>query len=373
MRKLLVLLAALTLGVTLAQDYVMGINYDAGGKFDRSFNEGSWNGFSGAVEELGDLDIEVLEFEGTPDTFAQGLRQMAVAGSDLIVAPGFSQADAIHNLSSEYPDTVFVNLDGFIENPNPNVRTVGFAEHEGSYLVGYLAGTLSQTGVVGFVGGMDIPLIHNFQTGYEQGVAAACPDCTVIANYIGVTPAAWTDPARAKELATSQQGQGADIIYAAAGASGDGVIDFANETMCYTSDTLRETPLTQAVAEMPKSEAYSQACGEGSQPIFAIGVDSNQNYLGDADDNPETLNHVLTSMLKRVDVASYNAVMDVVNGTFEGGAVSLSLADDGVGYALDEFNQALIPQEVLNTVEAIRADIIAGNIDVQSYSEQTGE
>ena len=373
MRKLLVLFAALALGFTLAQDYVMGINFDAGGKFDRSFNEGSWNGFSRAIAELSDLDIEVLEFEGTPDTFAQGLRQMASAGADLIVAPGFSQTDAIHNLAPEYPDTMFVNLDGGVDEPYDNELYVTFAEHEGSYLVGYIAGSLSQTGVLGFVGGMDIPLIHNFQTGYEQGVAAACPECTVIANYVGVTPDAWNDPARAKELATSQQGQGADIIYAAAGASGNGVIDFVNQTMCYTSDSLRETPLTSVVAELPKDADYSAKCGDGTQPLFFIGVDSNQNYLGDTDGDPTTLNHGLTSMLKRVDVAAYNAVMDVVNGTFEGGAQSLGLAEDGVGYAMDEYNQALIPQEVLDAVEAAKADIISGAADVESYYEQTGQ
>ena len=374
MHKLFILLVSLSFGLVLAQDYVMGINYDAGGKFDGSFNEGSWNGFSQALEELsGEYDIEMLEFEGTPETSAQGLRQMASAGADLIVAPGFSQADAIHNLSSEYPDTMFVNLDGGVESPNSNELYVTFKEHEGSFLVGYLAGMLTQTGVVGFVGGMDIPLIHNFETGYEQGLLAACPDCRLIANYVGVTPDAWNDPARAKELATAQQGQGADIIYAAAGASGNGVIDFVTETMCYTADDLRETPLTSVVAELPKSEAYSENCGEGSQPLFFIGVDSNQNHLGDTDDDPATLNHGLTSMLKRVDVAAYNAVMDVVNGTFEGGSVALGLAEDGVGYALDEYNEALVPQDVIDAVEAVRAEIVAGEASVQSYYEQTGQ
>lgn len=371
MQKLILLLCALSLGLTFAQDYVMGINFDAGGKFDKSFNEGTWNGFSRAVEELGsDYDIETIEFEGTPETFSQGLRQMASAGAEVVIAPGFSQADAIHNLASEFPDTSWVNIDGFSENAGANELYIGFAEHEGSYLVGYIAGTLSQTGVVGFVGGMDVPLIHKFNLGYEEGVKAACPDCTVISNYVGVTPAAWNDPAKAKELATTQQAQGADIIYAAAGASGNGVIDFVNETMCYTSSNLRETPLTSAVAGMEKGSAYDAKCGEGSQPLFFIGVDSNQNYLGDTDNDPATLNHGLTSMVKRVDVAAYNEIMNVVNDSFEGGYKTLDLSNEGVAYALDEYNEALIPQDVLDAVEQVKQQIIAGELTVTDYTAQ---
>jgi basic membrane protein A len=371
MRKLLVLFVALCLGLAFAQDFVMGINFDAGGKFDGSFNEGTWNGFIRAIEELsGELDIEVLEFEGTPETSAQGLRQMASAGAELIVAPGFAQADAIHQIAAEFPDTNFVNIDGFAENARANELYVAFAEHEGSYLVGYIAGTLTQTGVVGFVGGMDIPLIRKFNLGFEEGVLAACPECTVISNYVGVTPAAWNDPARGRELAATQQAQRADIIYAAAGASGNGVIDFVTETMCHTHGVLRESPLTSIVAELPKSDAYTARCGDGTQPLFFIGVDSNQNFMGDTDGNPETLNHGLTSMLKRVDVAAYNAVFDTVNGTFEGGYITLDLTNEGVDYALDEYNTALIPQDVIDAVEAIKAQIIAGEVVVTDYTQQ---
>lgn len=371
MRKLLMLLAALTFSATWAQDFIVGINFDAGGKFDGSFNEGTWNGLIRAVNELsGEFDIEVLEFEGTPETSAQGLRQMASAGADLIVAPGFAQADAIHRIAAEFPDTNFVNIDGFAENARPNELYVAFAEHEGSFLVGYIAGTLTQTGVVGFVGGMDIPLIRRFNLGFEEGVLAACPECTVISNYVGVTPAAWNDPARARELAATQQAQRADIIYAAAGASGNGVIDFITETMCHTHGVLRASPLTEIVAALPKSEAYMARCGEGAQPLFFIGVDSNQNFMGDTDGNPETLNHGLTSMLKRVDVAAYNAVYDTINGTFEGGYITLDLANDGVDYALDEYNQALIPQELIDALEVIRAQIIAGELVVTDYTLQ---
>ncbi|ADI14716.1 BMP family lipoprotein [Truepera radiovictrix] len=372
MRKVGLLLALLALPLAAAQDYVFGITFDAGGKFDGSFNEGTWNGLTQAVSELEEdegLVIDVLEFEGTPDTAAEGLRNIAAQGAELILSPGFLQADAVAAASSEFPDTFFVLIDAEVDNPN--VRSVLFKEHEGSYLVGYLAGMMTQTGTVGFVGGMDIPLIRAFDLGYQEGVRAACPECRIVSNYVGSTPAAWNDPARARELATTQQAQGADIIYAAAGASGNGVIDFVTQTMCYQPQgELRASPLAEVLAEIEVSSAYAQRCGEGSQPLFFIGVDSNQNFRGDTDDNPETLNHGLTSMLKRVDVAAYNAVYDVVEDTFEGGTQVLGLAEDGVGYALDEFNEALIPQSVIDELESVRQRIIEGEVVVPDFREQ---
>lgn len=369
MRKIALLTIALFLGSVFAQDYVFGINFDAGGKFDGSFNEGTFRGLDRAIGDLENqesLEIDLLEFEGTPDTSAQGLRQMSLQGAELIVAPGFAQADAIAAVSAEFPNTSYVLIDAVVEAPN--VRSVVFKEHEGSFLVGYIAGTLTQTGVVGFVGGMDIPLIRNFDFGYQQGVTAACPDCTVVSNYVGTTPSAWNDPARAKELATSQRAQGADIIYAAAGASGNGVIDFVNQTMCYTpSGTLRDSPLAAVLPTIDKPTAYAAQCGAGSQPLFFIGVDSNQNPFGDTDNDPSTLNFGLTSMLKRVDVAAYNAAFDVVNEEFTAGFQSLGLAEDGVGYAVDEYNEALLPAAVIDEVEAIRQQIVDGTMTVESF------
>ncbi len=374
MRKVLVLSLALVFSVSFAQDFVMGINFDAGGKFDGSFNEGTFNGFTKALEELSsEYDIEALEFEGSPDTFAQGLRNMASEGAELIVAPGFSQADAISTIAKEFPDTNIVSIDGWNPEPGPNELYVGFTEHEGSYLVGYIAGKLTQTGVVGFVGGMDIPLIQKFDLGYQEGVMKACADCTIISNYVGVTPSAWNDPAKAKELSTLQHGQGADIIFAAAGASGNGVIDFVKENMCYSHDDLgmdmRESPISAALSGMATSDDYAANC-EGKQPLFAIGVDSNQNPFGDTDDNPETLNHVLTSMLKRVDVAAYNAVNAIVNDEFEGGYLTLDLAAEGVGYALDEYNSALIDDALQLELQLITDSIVSGEIVVTDYTAQ---
>lgn len=369
MRKFIVFAVALLLGAATAQDFVFGIVYDAGGKFDDSFNESTWRGLSEAVEELRqerDLEIDILEFEGTPETSAQGMRNIAEQGVELLVAPGFNQADSIEAVSREYPFTNFVLIDAVVEGDN--VRSVIFKEHEGSFLVGYLAGLYSQTGVVGFVGGMDIPLIRNFETGYVQGVEAACPDCQVVSNYVGTTPDAWNDPARARELATVQNARGADIIYHAAGGSGRGVIDFANETMCFEpSGDLRDSPLQDVLADVPRPSAYDSRCDEGDVPIFFIGVDDNQNPQGDTDGDPETLNFGLSSMLKRVDVASANAAYDTVDDTFEAGVQNLGLAEEGVGYAVDEHNEALLTQEVRDELEEVRQRIIDGELEVQPY------
>ena len=375
MRKVLILSLAVMFSISFAQDYVMGITFDAGGKFDGSFNEGSFNGLTMAVEELraDGLEIDVLEFEGTPETAAAGLRNMAETGADLIIAPGFSQADAVHAVAAEFPDTNIVSLDGWSPDPAANELYVAFTEHEGSYLVGYIAGKLTQTGVVGFVGGMDIPLIHKFDLGFQEGVMKACDDCTIISNYVGVTPSAWNDPAKAKELSELQHGQGADIIFAAAGASGNGVIDFVKENMCYSHDDLgidmRASAMSSALSGIATSEDYAASC-EGKQPLFAIGVDSNQNPLGDTDSDPETLNHILTSMLKRVDVAAANAAHAVANDEFEGGYLTLGLAENGVGYALDEYNSALIDEALQLELQLITDSIISGEIEVTDYTAQ---
>ncbi len=370
MRKLIALLAATLLTFGMAQDYVLGIVYDAGGKFDASFNEGTWRGVERAQADLQaqGYEVDVVEFEGTPDTAAEGQRRIALEGAEIIIAPGFLQADAVTAVAAEFPRTSFVILDAVSEGDN--VRSVLFKEQEGSFLVGYIAGKLTRTGVVGFVGGMDIPLIRAFDLGYQEGVLAACADCTIISNYVGVTPDAWNDPARAVELASTQNAQGADIIYAAAGASGNGVINFVNDKKCHVpSVPTRETPIDAQLANIATPAGYDAACGAGSYPIFFIGVDSNQNHLGDTDGNAATLNFGLTSMLKGVGVAAYDAIMDVVNGTFTGGIANVGLAEGAVDFALDEYNEALIPASVLAEVEAIRQQIISGELVVTDYRE----
>ena len=374
MRKRVIALfiaAGLLFGSAFGQDLVVTVTFDGGGWFDRSFNEGTWSGLTRAVQELaGETAVDVLIYNGSADTTVTALRRMAATRLDLVVAAGFLQADAINTVSGEFPNTSFVLIDE-VATPRPTVRSVLFKDQEGSYLVGYLAGTMSQTATVGFVGGMDVPLIRNFAQGYELGVRAACPECRVIVDMVGDDFTAWDDPDTAYDLAASHQQQGADIIFAAAGASGMGVIDFVNETRCYRPvGGTRTTPLTEAVANVAKDPAYIAACASGTQPLFFIGVDSNQNYLGDTDGDPATMNHGLTSMLKRVDVAAYNAVYDTARGTFSAGLMELGVAEDGVGYAVDDYNTALIPETIRNVLDTVRETIISGQGVVPDYRTQ---
>ena len=320
-----VLLGALTAslfaaGTALAQDFTPALIFDMGGKFDKSFNEAAYNGAERFKEETG---IEYLEFEVTNESQRdQALRRMARRGAAVVVAVGFSFATPLEAIAQEFPDTKFVIIDAIVEQPN--VQSVVFKEHEGSFLGGMAAAMASETGKVGFVGGMDIPLIRNFAHGYQQGIKHVSPDAEVFVNMTGTTPAAWNDPAKGAELAQSQFDRGADVVYAAAGGTGLGVL--------------------QAAADSGK---------------LSIGVDSNQNYL-----HPGS---VLTSMLKRVDVAVYSAFKDAMEGDLEAGVQNLGLAEDGVGYALDEHNRELITPEMEARLEEAKQKIISGELEVTDY------
>ena len=308
---------ALTAGAATAEPAVI---FDLGGKFDKSFNESAFNGAQRWAEETGGTFAEVeLQSDAQRE---QALRRFAEDGKNPIVMAGFAFATALEEVAADYPDTKFQIIDMVVDQPN--VRSIVFAEEEGSYLVGMLAAMASETDTVGFIGGMDIPLIRNFACGYAQGVKAVNPDATVIANMTGTTPAAWNDPVKGSELTVAQISQGADVVYAAAGGTGVGVL--------------------QAAAD------------EG---ILSIGVDSNQNYLHPG--------QVLTSMMKRVDNAVYdafNAGMDL-----EPGFNVMDLSNGGVGYALDEFNAELVSDEMKAAVDDAQAKIVAGEIDVVNYNE----
>ncbi|MBN9676652.1 BMP family lipoprotein [Salipiger bermudensis] len=310
---------ALTAGAALADPALV---YDLGGKFDKSFNEAAYNGAEAYAAATGGSyrDIE-LQSEAQRE---QALRRFAEAGFNPVVTTGFSMSTPIASVAADYPDTKFVTIDGFV-NPeeHPNVLSILFSEHEGSYLVGMMAAMASESGTVGFVGGMDVPLIRKFACGYAQGVMAANPDATVIANMTGTTPAAWNDPVKGSELAKAQISQGADVIYAAAGGTGLGVLQTAAD-----------------------------------EDILSVGVDSNQNHLHPG--------KVLTSMLKRVDVAVQEAM--TAGDELETGVMVLGLAENGVGYALDENNEALVTEEMKTAVDAAREEIIAGEIAVHDYS-----
>jgi basic membrane protein A len=295
--------------------------YDMGGKFDKSFNEGVYNGIKRFTDETG---VEVMEFEVTNEAQReQAMTRMVSRGATVVLGVGFGQADAIDKVAGENPDVMFSIIDvSWLDKPN--LRQYAFKEHEGSYLVGMAAAMASQSGTVGFVGGMDIPLIRAFACGYAQGAKAANADVTVLENMTGTTPAAWNDPAKGAELAQGQMDRGADVIYQAAGGTGMGVI--------------------RAAADAGK---------------LSIGVDSNQNHLASGS--------VLTSMLKRVDVAAYQTMKDAMSGDFDTGVRVLGLAEGGVGYALDEHNEALMTAEMQDALNAASDKIKSGEISVHDY------
>lgn len=315
-------LAALTLTAMYANAASEpAVVYDSAGKFDKSFNEAVFR--NGVEVYKKDKGITVKEFE--PQNEAQreqGLRRLASRGYGPIVAVGFNFASSVEKVAAEFPKTQFTIIDMVVDKPN--VQSIVFKEHEGSFLVGALAAMASKSGKVGFVGGMDIPLIRKFACGYEQGAKYANPKMEVFQNMTGSTPAAFADPAKGAELAKSQFAKGADVVYAAAGGTGIGV--------------------------------YQAAKDEGK---LAIGVDSNQNHL-----QPGTM---LTSMVKGVGLAAYTTWEDAAKGTWKPGIKALGLADGGVDWALDDDNKALITPEMKAKVDAIKADIIAGKIQVHDY------
>ena len=299
-------------GLAQAQPAVI---YDMGGKFDKSFNQA---GFDGAERWKKETGKPYLEFEiSNPTQREQAMRRMAQRGANPIVAIGFSMGSSLEKVAKDFPKTQFAIIDAVVRLPN--VQSTLFSEHEGSFLVGMMAAMASKTGKVGFVGGMDIPLIRKFQCGFEQGARFANPKVTTSANMTGTTPTAWNDPARGAELARAQFASGVDVIFAAAGGTGLGVY---------------------------------QAAKDGGR--LAIGVDSNQNHV-----QPGTM---LTSMVKRVDVAVYNAFKAV-----QPGVATLGLKEGGVDVAMDANNAKLVSADMSKRIDAARADIVSGKVKVIDY------
>jgi basic membrane protein A len=303
-------------GFAAAASAEPAVIYDMGGKFDKSFNQAGYDGAERWKKETGKAYLE-FEVANTAQR-EQAQRRMAERGANPIVGIGFAQASSLEKVAKDFPKVQFAIIDSVIKLPN--VESIVFKEHEGSFLVGMMAALASKTGKVGFVGGMDIPLIRRFQCGYEQGAKYANPKVEVSANMTGTTPAAWNDPAKGAELAKSQFAKGVDVIFAAAGGTGVGVY---------------------------------QAAKDGGK--FAIGVDSNQNHM-----HPGTM---LTSMVKRVDVAVYNAF----KGTKGGNVNVLGLKEGGVDYAMDEHNARLVSADMKAKVDAAKKDIIDGKIKVADY------
>lgn len=293
--------------------------FDMGGKFDKSFNEGVYSGVEKFRKETG---IAYHEFEITNPTQREQAARRLASRSDIVLLVGFAQAPSLEVVAKEFPDVKFTIIDAVVDLPN--VQSVVFKEHEGSFLVGVLAGWKSKSNKVGFIGGMDIPLIRKFACGYEQGVKHYNSDIEIYSNMAGTTPEAWANPGKGAELAKGQMARGADVIYAAAGATGLGVL--------------------QATADAGK---------------YSIGVDSNQNHL-----HPGS---VLTSMLKRVDIAAYNALKSAADGTWAPGLQNLGVKEGGVGWSVDENNAPLLDTEIQRTIEGARQAIISGRLQVHDY------
>ena len=306
-------------GASEKSAFKVGLVLDKGGRDDKSFNSAAFLGATNASHDFG-ARVKTVE---TPDdsAYEPALRAFAERGFPLVIAIGFGQAEAVSKVASAFPKIHFAIVDG--KAGEANVASLLFAEHEGSYLVGYLAGLATKTGTVGFVGGMDIPMIRRFEMGYAAGARAARPDVEILENYVGINSSAWANPSRGKELALGQYDRGADVVFHAAGASGVGVFDAAEER------------------------------GE-----LAIGVDSNQNCVKPG--------RVLTSMLKRVDTAVYDTIRDAIAGRYASGVRAFGVADKGVDYAADDCNAALI-KPFRARVEAQRAKLISGEIEAPDY------
>ncbi|HET7226408.1 MAG TPA: BMP family ABC transporter substrate-binding protein [Candidatus Eisenbacteria bacterium] len=302
----------------------VGLVFDVGGRGDKSFNDAAWRGLDRAQKELG-IHYTTLE-PGEGADRESAMRQLAAAHDQLVFGVGFLFSDDIYQLAKEFPDVKFACVDYTVQPGQalpPNLAALTFKEEEGSFLVGALAGLLTRTHTLGFVGGMDIPLIHKFQAGYVAGVHAVNANANVIVKYAGSTGAAFKDPTKGKELALAEYSQGADIIFHASGSTGLGVFEAARE-----------------------------------RNKLAIGVDSDQY--------DEAPGHVLTSMVKHVETAVFNTIRDVQQGKWQGGVQRFGLAEDGVGWVYDDRNKALIPPAVKAKVDSLRDEIVAGRIHVPS-------
>jgi basic membrane protein A len=301
-------------------EFKVGLVLDRGGKDDKSFNSSAYEGAMEAKKKLG---VYVKYVEATDDNaFDPSLRAFAQRDFDLIIGIGFAQKEPIKKIAAQFPKKHFAIIDASVEAPN--VESLIFEEHEGAYLIGAIAALTTRTEKIGFVGGMDIPLIRRFAMGYEAGAKKIKPQIKVFENYVGVTSEAWNNPPKGKELALAQYEAGADIIFAAAGASGLGVFDAAED-----------------------------------KKKFAIGVDANQDWT-----KPGL---ILTSMLKRVDQAIYAAIEAAKAGKYQAGVKRFGLANKGIDYSVDQYNAKVLTPEVRKRADELKAEIISGKIVVPDY------
>ena len=335
MKKILFIAIFFILAGYVSAATKVAIVFDAGGKFDRSFNQSA---YEGALKAKKDLKIDLKDVEpGDTAAVEEAFRTFAKQKFDLVLGIGFANAPGLEKVAKENPGVKFGIVDSVVDLPN--VASLVFKEQEGSFLVGMMAAMRAREvdgkKVVGFIGGMDIPLIHKFEQGYIQGAKTVDSNVVVEVNYVGNTPTAWNDPAKANEIAKAQMNKGATVIYSAAGGSGNGLFD-----------AIKEVNGTEPCLPNLKD------C------VYAIGVDSNQNYI--------VPGQILTSMTKRVDVAIYEVIKSVVNNKFKGGISVFGLAEDGVGYSYDRYNVSLVTKKMRSVIDKYKKDIINGKITVKS-------
>ena len=405
MRKLYIVLGALlTLHVAFlfvrpsgaeqvdtTEGFDVGIVFDLGGRGDKSFNDGAYAGAERAAKELG-ARVRFIE-PGEGSDREAGLRLLAAEGMDLVVGVGFIFTDDLTQLAKEYPNVRFAGVDyvlavddkGEVIALPENLAALKFREEEGSFLVGALAALAGKSNKVGFVGGMDFPLIHKFEAGYRAGVKHVCPTCEVLAQYAGVTPEAFRNPGRGKELALSQYQQGVNIIYHASGSTGLGVFEAGYragvKAVCPTCEVIAQyagvTPEAFRNPGRGQEIGLSQfqsgvnvifhASGSTGLGVFEAARRRGKLAIGvDADQYSEAPGYILTSMVKGVDQAVFDAIRQVKDGSFKGGIFQLGLKEKGVDYVYDGNNRSLIPDSVRARVEALRREIIAGRITVPS-------
>ena len=317
---ILVLAEGVSTSFAEAREFRIALVLDKGGKDDKSFNSAA---FQGSAQAKSELKAFLKYVEATDDnSFEPMLRAFAQKDFDLILSIGVTQKEALKKVAAQFPRQLFAIVDAEVNAPN--VSSLLFEEHEGSYLMGAAAALATQTGKIGFIGGMDIPLIRRFQLGFDAGAKKISPSVKVTSNFIGITGDAWNNPAKAKELAVSQFDSGVDVIFSPSGASTSGVFDAAEE-----------------------------------RQKFAIGVDSNQNWVKPG--------RILTSMLKRVDKAVYQTCLEASQNKFVAGVKRFGLANEGVDFSVDQYNEKILTVSMRKKLSELKAQIVSGKIKVPDY------
>ncbi len=359
----LVSLAGLSLAQEANKPLTIGVVYVYSklGKQDRGYNEIVAEGIRRATQ---DFKVTLKEYVPSSNVIGSDMKAFAAGKYDLLIGIGFQNQDLMNGAAKAKSGNAYVIVDNVSDQPN--VDSIVFREEEGSFMVGYLAAMKSTTGNIGFVGGIDIPVIQRFEAGYVAGARAFDKNIKVYSAFAGKTAKAFNNPEMGKSIAQTLVHKGVDIIFSAAGSTGDGVISLVNDMQCLKGTALPSGLKFRAdpYSSVPKSAAYSSKCGAADRPVFFIGVDNNQNYLGDDDNDPTTLNHGLSSMVKNLDVAVYSTVQEVAQSRFKGGMLSFGLNENGVGYAYDKYNSPLISKSEYAMLQKVNKDVALGNIKV---------